>query len=501
MKIEVRLTDTSLRRWHLELIERLSSIPDTQVGVTMLAGPDFRRGADPIERIFALERVLHRTPGGLGERIDQVVVAGWTVELDEDPDIRLDLSAEPDHGVEDDRTWRLLFDGRPGEAAAIEALRRGQPPLVSLVNGPGTVLGTARPGSETPGVLSAAFADLLAGTTTLIVETVRGLPPSDPAPLPAPEAGGPRSLGRHAFGQLAGSIAHRGYRALYRAPHWRVGWRFVDGAGLLERPDDPPRNWRVLPDDGLRFYADPFPFVHDGELYLFVEDFEHRLGRGVISVVRFDEDGPTHVPTPVLHHRVHLSYPFVLEDAGDIWMIPETNEAGTIELYRAVRFPDEWTLVSTLVADTAASDATVFQHAGRWWMTATVRSGGSFSDALHLWHADQLTGPWHPHRGNPVLIDIASARPAGRVESHGGRLLRPVQDGRSGYGTALAVAEITALDDDHFEQRVLARLAPGDWWPGRRLHTLNRAGRLETIDGSAMAPRYWRRRRTEGPTR
>ena len=33
-------------------------------------------------------------------------------------------------------------------------------------------------------------------------------------------------------------------------------------------------------------------------------------------------------------------------------------------------------------------------------------------------------------------------------------------------------------------------LRPGPEWPGRRLHTLNRAGRLECIDGSATARRF-----------
>jgi hypothetical protein len=35
-----------------------------------------------------------------------------------------------------------------------------------------------------------------------------------------------------------------------------------------------------------------------------------------------------------------------------------------------------------------------------------------------------------------------------------------------------------------------AVLRPGPLWPGRRLHTLNRAGRLECIDGSASARRF-----------
>ena len=136
---------------------------------------------------------------------------------------------------------------------------------------------------------------------------------------------------------------------------------------------------------------------------------------------------------------------------------------------------------------------TPFVHDGRWWLAATVRQGGSFSDGLHLWSAPDLRGPWRPHPGNPVLVDIASARPAGRVVLRDGRLLRPTQDGRAGYGAALTLTEITRLDEAAFEQRVVAHLGPGESWPGRRLHTLNRAGNLEVIDGSGMSPRLRRR--------
>jgi hypothetical protein len=265
----------------------------------------------------------------------------------------------------------------------------------------------------------------------------------------------------------------------------------VDGPGLIDNPLDPASTWQVLPDDGRRFYADPFPYTHGDESMIFVEDFEHRLGRGVISVVRFDERGPIGSPVPVLRHDVHLSYPFVFEHQGEIWMIPETSGAGTVELYRAVQFPHRWLRERTLVSGAAVSDATLFRHESRWWMIGTVRDGGSFSDALHCWYADDLTGPWRPHARNPVLVDISSARPAGRVvPTPGGVLLRPAQDCRTGYGAALTIAEITHLDPETFDQRVTASLRPGTWWPGRRLHTLNRSGRLECIDGSAMSPRF-----------
>jgi hypothetical protein len=99
-----------------------------------------------------------------------------------------------------------------------------------------------------------------------------------------------------------------------------------------------------------------------------------------------------------------------------------------------------------------------------------------------LWSAPELLGPWTPHRRNPVLVDLATARPGGRVVRRGQKLIRPFQDCRKGYGTALGLAEIIHLDDDRFEQRVETILRPGPLWSGHRLHTLNRAGPLECAD-------------------
>jgi hypothetical protein len=269
-----------------------------------------------------------------------------------------------------------------------------------------------------------------------------------------------------------------------------VGWRFVSDSDVIDLRAHPQGGWRELPDDGRRFYADPFPVAENGHNYLFVEDFAHRLGRGVISVVEFDHSGPVGKPRPVLDTGSHLSYPFVFKHLGDMWMVPESSTAGTIDLYRAQPFPDRWVKEATLVSGLAASDATLFQHNGRWWMLATVRDGGASSDVLYVWWANNLLGPWQAHRRNPLLVDIGTARPAGRVVTRCGKLIRPFQDCRQGYGRALGLAEITRLDDEEFTQRVDTVLQPGPLWPGRRLHTLNRAGRLECIDGSASARRF-----------
>lgn len=484
--IEVLISQGEVRRWHLELLNQLADLPRVHAHARLVASepsPTVRR----MSKVFALERLLAQQPTGLADVITPAEIAAYAPNAGlQQTDLQIDLTSTPGrkHGV-----WRLEYDGRAGDEAAITALRSFSAPYVALVDGSETIA-TGRPGSETPGVLLVAYGDLLAGCLELIMGAVSATtfaapsigPPQVPQPVP--------SLAMHSGKQIVRAAAHGAYRALYRAPHWRVGWRRTEGRGLVDSFDDPPSGWHDLPDDGHRFYADPFPFEHGGQTYLFVEDFEHRLGRGVISVVEFDARGPIGKPRQVLEHEVHLSYPFVVEDCGELWMIPETSAAGTVELYRATAFPDQWTLETILLKDVEASDATVFRRGDQWWMTATVRRGGSFSDALHLWHADELTGPWVPHADNPVLIDIASARPAGRIVNIGDQTLRPVQDGRRGYGAGLAIAEIIELDEHRFQQRVLGRLEPGEWWPGRRLHTLNKAGTLECIDGSAMAPRF-----------
>lgn len=491
MQVDVQLDAGGLRTWHVDLVERLAVLPGVQVAVRPVDGaPD---GGARAERLMALERLLHRLDAGPLGPVEWSVLSSYArAATTPQADLVVDLSS----GAGTPRpVWTVTYDGVPGEQAALGALRAGRMPLISLTDSAGSVVAQGRAGSEQPGLLTTALADVAAGAAALVVGAVQGQRFAEPS-AHEETAAPPASFASLAVRRAVGAARHRAYHALYRAPHWRVGWRFVDGPDVFDLGGHPDAGWNDLPDDGHHFYADPFPFEHEGRVYLFVEDFDHRVGKGVISVVEYDDAGPIGTPRPVLTHDVHLSYPFVVEHEGEIWMIPETSAAATVELYRATRFPDAWEREAVLLTGVEASDATVFTHEGRWWMTATVRSGGSFSDALHLWSAADLMGPWRAHAANPVLLDIAGARPAGRVVQRGGRLLRPVQDCRRGYGAALAIAEITRLDDEAFEQRVVARLGPSERWPGRRLHTLNRAGRLEVVDGSGMAPRFWPRRPT-----
>ncbi len=507
MRLRVRLDGRHIRRWHLGLLGGAAALPGVSVSVETRPAPEAL--PDNAGVLFRLEALIARLPrDGASAAVPPGALSAYPGPDLEPPDLILDLCGDvPSNASE--RVWRLAFDGVCGEAGLFAALVDGRLPIVTLREG-ARLVASGRLGTERRGVILSAFEDALVRSTGLILSALVGgaprLDPSalDPLPPPPPVALSARLLGARALRMTARAVARRLYHLCYRAPHWRVSWRRLAGPDLIDLRAHPEGGWRDLPDDGRRFYADPFPIRRDGVTTLFVEDFAHTTGKGIISAIAFGPEGPAGTPVPVLEEAHHLSYPFVFARDGATWMIPESGAHGTVDLYRARAFPGGWVKEATLLSGLTASDATLVEHGGLWWMFATVRTFdpaahpraalGSYSDGLHLWSAPDFRGPWTAHPGNPVLVDIAAARSAGRIVARGGALIRPVQDCRRGYGEALALARIDRLDGGGYRQTVETILRAGPGFPGNHLHTLNRCAGLEVIDGSSRLSRLTFRR-------
>jgi len=381
MLLTLRLDPARLRQWHLRLAERLARRANTRVAVEWCARGEKLPAAVPL--LFSLEKLIYRLPGdGLAAAANVDDFARFTANAPQAADLVLDLCGAGRRPGE--RTWQLTYDATPSESTAIGALICWRTPVIAIVDlETGAEVINGRPGTERGDILLCAFEDLLARTGTLVTAALDGANARHCSEAAPAAAASTRAALAFATRSLANAAAKRLYLLCYYAPHWRVGWRWVDGPDLVDLRAHPSGGWRELPDDGVRFYADPFPIVSGGRLHLFVEEFDHRLGRGVISAVEFSHSGPIGKPRRVLETATHLSYPFVFEHRGEMWMVPESCGAGTIDLYRAEHFPDGWVKEATLVPGVVASDATLFEHDGRWWMFATVQDeGGSYSDAL-----------------------------------------------------------------------------------------------------------------------
>ncbi|BBO05260.1 hypothetical protein SG09_46100 [Bradyrhizobium ottawaense] len=444
-----------------------------------------------LDALFELERlVLHKGKHSGANRLN--IVAEGTQVRTGTADVVVDFTgAARDPNSSAGLYLRPQFNGVAGENAALAAILAGDLPVIDIVNEvDGSVLDRGHPSGEIAAGLSGALETVMARTLTMVAAILSGRPRLAPQ-VARPAADGPRRgpVGYVARG-LAVSIAKEIYRLCCYAPHWHVGWRFNDGAGVWQTGDLSGPSWNVLGDPGNHFYADPFPMTWQGRTFVFFEDLDHRVEKGIISAIEFGDSGPTGEVVPVLEEPWHLSYPFLIEDGGDLWMIPESSIHGDVALYKCVRFPDKWERHATLLSGLELADVTITRHNGLHYLFGAWRDGtGGYSDSLAIYYAEHLLGPWLPHASNPVLIDRASTRPAGNFVTINDQLWRPVQNCADGYGAALALAEVIELSPTAFKQVVRHSLKPGPVWPGRKLHTLNRCGRLEVIDGSRVQPK------------
>jgi hypothetical protein len=223
--------------------------------------------------------------------------------------------------------------------------------------------------------------------------------------------------------------------------------------------------------------ADPFVLRMDRTWYMFFEVVHRETDRGQIGLAMSRDGVAWTYQHIVLAEPFHLSYPYVFQHAGEVYMIPESGEAQEVRLYRATAFPVRWSLVATLLGGRYVVDASLFHHGGRWWILADT-SDEARHDTLRLFYADDVFGPWREHPESPIVEgDAHVARPAGRVLVTDGRVIRYAQDDAPTYGRQVWAFEITELTARRYGERALSRRpiisAAGAGWNGLGMHHID----------------------------
>jgi hypothetical protein len=325
-----------------------------------------------------------------------------------------------------------------------------------------------------------------------VAEDARALPTRQPARLrldPAQRPAGPALGVRALASTLAYRLAERWRRA--RQPFedpWFVLLRDAGAPGAPLNPQLPTVDRHaVLEAAGGEIWADPCLVEDAGRRLLFVEETLQSTSKGVIACLELAQDGSARRLGLALEQPFHLSYPQVFRWDGHWYMTVESGQARRVSLYRAEGFPLHWQRVADLLDGCTCVDPTLHRHDGRWYLFVNIaESGGSTCDELFLFVADALAGPYRPHPANPIVADVRRARPAGRLFSHDGRLIRPAQDCAPSYGAAIAFNEVLELDPDHYRERPLGRL-DASWAAGLDgCHTYSAIPGLEVLDARGV---------------
>lgn len=269
------------------------------------------------------------------------------------------------------------------------------------------------------------------------------------------------------------------WRKLLRREQWFLWLEIPAADGLV--PDQQRIKAIYPPPD--RFWADPFVRSTPDAHYLFVEELPFATGKGHIAVLEVSREGRLLSTRTVLERPYHLSYPFLFEWHGALYMLPESGANRTVELYRCTNFPDQWVPDRVLLSNVRSADATLIEYEGVWWMfTTQAAQGQSLNEDLYLYRAQTPLGPFEPHPKNPVKSNARGTRPAGAMFWHEGSLYRPTQDCSRVYGESVVLQRVDELSEQSFRETEVTSIAPDQRSQGRRMHTLNSAAGLRVMD-------------------
>jgi hypothetical protein len=261
---------------------------------------------------------------------------------------------------------------------------------------------------------------------------------------------------------------------------WNIGVLPQGADNLLE--DRPSLNVRWLPPPNTGSHrSEPFGYIdRSGELNVIyrkdVPDGPSRFAR-----VRPKADNILKRSREFLQLGSSLSYPYVVEHEGEVYVVVSRTDDRVTELHRLEETNTGLTPDRILLHE-ALEAPTLYMHDGRWWLMGSRAPLGS--ESLYLYSSDRLGGPYLPHPMNPVRMDARGARPAGTPFVHNGVLWRPGLDCTDAAHPRVVLHEVLQLDGKDFLERPRKVIGPfkGSVYP-EGIRTICSMGEITLVDG------------------
>ena len=290
---------------------------------------------------------------------------------------------------------------------------------------------------------------------------------------------------RFSFSRLKKSLKFRIENKIF-LEQWFLIYNFEDKFGQKSL-----KNFQKIIPPKDRFWADPFIVFKNNTYYIFFEEYIFHQNKGHIAYFIIDKNEKNTKVTKILEQPFHLSYPFIFEYENELYMIPETQEKRSIQLYKCIDFPEKWEFQKNLLTNIDAVDSTIFNYKNKWWMFSGVKNNEKCDwNDLHIFYTDNpICDNWVPHPMNPITTDIKNSRPAGNIFLENDIIFRPGQISSSEeYGKGIAINRVSILNDKNYEEEIVDKI---ESWDKNVLgvHTLNRVNGLTVLDAK------WKRKK------
>ena len=260
---------------------------------------------------------------------------------------------------------------------------------------------------------------------------------------------------------------------------WNIAYKFTSdwkNTNLSEA--------KTIPNPSNRYLADPFVVKKDQNHYCFVEDYDKKKKKGIISVYEINKDSCKEIGV-ALEESFHLSYPFLFSYNKELYMCPDTHEAKEIRLYKCIEFPLKWKFAKTLIKNVSAVDTNIFYKDSKWWLFTNLSSGKleDHNSQLHIFSSENiLSDKWESHKKNPVIFDPFYARNGGLIIDKDNFYRVYQKPGFKNYGESLGVSKIEELNEDNYKENTEFEVSPDFFNDIDGTHTYNFSNGLLVFD-------------------
>ena len=264
---------------------------------------------------------------------------------------------------------------------------------------------------------------------------------------------------------------------------WHIGLARIDVGELISNSQyNPDYKWLPIKTPN-RFFADPFIFrTPEGNINVIYEDFSVDDLYGKISLATVDEQFRPVFNKEMLDTGSHLSYPNVFLENDKTYIIPESSKNGHVISYEYDFESKSLINPIKIIQNLPLLDSTILVFNNKYWLFATKR-GEDSNSKLYIYYADQMTGPYTSHAGNPVKDCLNGSRPAGNFIKVGGEIYRPSQNCAEYYGKSVTINKITLLNETEFaEEPVMEIIPPPKSGFNYGIHTINVMDDVIVID-------------------
>lgn len=315
------------------------------------------------------------------------------------------------------------------------------------------------------------------------LQRTKNLPADNPKALPTVRGPSTLQIINYVF-KLAGHIISYAIITLLARSRFRPDMFYLmSGEGSV--PDfDVGQASGILP-IGNNYWADPFLYERKGKTYIFFETYNYSTRKGHISVGCLEESGFRYLGD-VITADYHLSFPFLFDHDGELYMLPETSQAKRLEIWRCIDFPLQWELHKTAFEGVSLADSILLNHKEAWWLFTNL-SHDVFEDHCSELYIYKIDGPdlnhIEAHQNNPVLFNSRIARNAGPIQERHGKLYRPSQDNAFGcYGYGLNIMEIEDLSLTEYREKPIRYIGPKSPKSLKGAHHFDTLGGLFILD-------------------